>query len=132
MNSSDHLPPKLRFDAFEIDVHSGELLKDGNKIRLQRQPFALLAMLLEHPGELVTRDELRQKIWPEETFVDFDLALNTAVKKIRAALGVGIGLSAAWSYNTPPSHKCRSHCGREREGIGCSLRWPHWLCLQQQ
>ena len=87
MNSSDHLPPKLRFDAFEIDVHSGELLKDGNKIRLQRQPFALLAMLLEHPGELVTRDELRQKIWPEETFVDFDLALNTAVKKIRAALG---------------------------------------------
>ena len=76
MNSSDHLPPKLRFDAFEIDVHSGELLKDGNKIRLQRQPFALLAMLLEHPGELVTRDELRQKIWPEETFVDFDLALK--------------------------------------------------------
>src|SRR5437870_12472723 len=87
MNSTAHRPPKLRFGAFEVDVHSGELLKDGNKIRLQRQPFALLAMLLEHPGELVTRDELRQKIWPEETFVAFDLALNTAVKKIRAALG---------------------------------------------
>lgn len=87
MKSSDHLPPKLRFGSFEVDVHSRELLKDGNKIRLQRQPLALLAMLLEQPGELVTRDELRQKIWPEETFVDFDLALNTAVKKIRAALG---------------------------------------------
>src|ERR1700730_10498385 len=87
MSSSGHLPPRIRFGVFEVDVRSGELLKDGEKIPLQGQPFALLSMLLEHPGELVTREELRQRIWPEETFVDFDLALNTAVKKVRAAVG---------------------------------------------
>src|SRR5437868_2372712 len=88
MNSLGALPSRIRFGGmFEADLRSGELLKDGKKIRLQRQPFELLTVLLEHPGELITREELQRRIWPEETFVDFDLALNTAVKKIRAALG---------------------------------------------
>ena len=87
MNSAAPLPAKVRFGVFEVDVRAGELLKSGTRVRLQKQPFELLTVLLENSGELVTRDELQQKIWPRETFVDFDLALNTAVKKVRAALG---------------------------------------------
>src|SRR5450432_2953081 len=87
MNSAAPLPAKVRFGVFEVDIRAGELLKSGTRVRLQKQPFELLTVLLENSGELVTRDELQQKIWPRETFVDFDLALNTAVKKVRAALG---------------------------------------------
>jgi len=77
----------LRFGVFEVDLRARELRKGGLKIRLQDQPFQILAMLLEHPGEVVTRDELRQKLWPADTFVDFDHSLNTALTKIREALG---------------------------------------------
>lgn len=77
----------VRFGAFEVDLRAGELRKNGVRIRLQEQPFQILALLLEHPGEVVTRDELRQKLWPGDTFVDFDHSLNTAVNKIREALG---------------------------------------------
>jgi TolB-like protein/DNA-binding winged helix-turn-helix (wHTH) protein/Flp pilus assembly protein TadD len=87
MNSAAPLPTKVRFGAFEVHIRAGELLKSGIRVRLQKQPFELLTVLLENSGELVTREELRQKIWPRETFVDFDLALNTAVKKVRVALG---------------------------------------------
>ncbi len=76
-----------RFGAFEVDLRSGELRKNGHKIRLQDQPFQVLAMLLEHPGEVVMREDLRQKLWPADTFVDFDDGLNTAIKKLRDALG---------------------------------------------
>jgi TolB-like protein/DNA-binding winged helix-turn-helix (wHTH) protein len=76
-----------RFGAFEADVQAGELRKDGAKVSLQEQPFQVLVALLARPGELVWREDLRQQVWPEDTFVEFDHALNTAVKKIRIALG---------------------------------------------
>jgi TolB-like protein/DNA-binding winged helix-turn-helix (wHTH) protein/Flp pilus assembly protein TadD len=78
---------RLRFEAFEIDLRSGELWERGNRVRLQDQPFQVLRVLLERPGEIVTRDELKQIVWPADTFVDFDDGLNTAVRKIRDALG---------------------------------------------
>jgi len=77
----------LRFDAFEVDLRAGELYKAGRKIKLQDQPFQVLAMLLEKPGEVVTREEMQKRLWPADTFVDFDHSLNTAIKKLRQALG---------------------------------------------
>jgi Tol biopolymer transport system component/DNA-binding winged helix-turn-helix (wHTH) protein len=78
---------KIRFGLFEADLHSAELRKAGRKIKLQDQPFQILAMLLERPAEIVTRDELRAALWPVDTFVDFDHGLNAAVKRLRDALG---------------------------------------------
>ncbi len=80
-------PRLVRFGVFQAELDSGELRKNGLKIKLQDQPFQILAMLLERPGEVVTREELRQKLWPADTFVDFDHSLNAAVKKLRQALG---------------------------------------------
>jgi TolB-like protein/DNA-binding winged helix-turn-helix (wHTH) protein len=77
----------FRFGVFEADVHAGELRKNGAKVPLQEQPFQVLAALLQRPGELVWREDLRQEVWPQDTYVEFDHALNTAVKKIRIALG---------------------------------------------
>ncbi len=77
---------QLRFGVFEVDLRAGELTKRGLRIRLQEQPFQVLAMLLERPGDLVTREQLREKIWGQ-TVVDFDHGLNKAVNKIREALG---------------------------------------------
>jgi cholera toxin transcriptional activator len=77
----------IRFGVFEVNLAAGELRKSGMRIRLQEQPFQVLAYLLERPGEVVTRDDLRQKLWPADTFVDFDHSLNTAVNKVREALG---------------------------------------------
>jgi Tol biopolymer transport system component/DNA-binding winged helix-turn-helix (wHTH) protein len=76
----------FRFGIFEVDLRSGELHRKGLKVKLQEQPFQLLSALLERPGELVTREELREKIWPAGTFVDFDHSLNTAVMRLREAL----------------------------------------------
>ena len=77
----------VRFGRFELDVRARELRKDGVRIRLQDQPFEVLAMLLERPAEMLTRDELRNRLWPDGTFVDFEHGLNAAVKRLRAALG---------------------------------------------
>jgi cholera toxin transcriptional activator len=77
----------VRFGVFELDLAAGELRKNGAKLRLQEQPFQVLALLLEHTGDVVTREELRQKLWPADTFVDFDHSLNTAVNKLRETLG---------------------------------------------
>src|SRR5271163_2378088 len=77
----------IRFGAFEADLHSGEVRKSGNRIKLQDQPFKVLQILLERPGNLVTREELQTRIWPEETYGDFDHAVNVAVGKLRTALG---------------------------------------------
>ena len=77
----------LRFGVFEVDLDAGELRKNGARIRLQEQPFQVLTALLLNAGQVVTRDHLRAKIWPADTFVDFDHSLNTAVNKIREALG---------------------------------------------
>src|SRR5438132_1212066 len=86
----------LRFGVFEVDVRSGELRKQGVRIKLQEQPFHVLAVLLQRPGEVVTREELRNQNWPADTFVDFDNSLNTAINKLREALFDGtlrVGLS---------------------------------------
>ncbi len=77
----------IRFGAFEADLHSGEVRKSGSRVKLQEQPFKVLQVLLERPGALVTREELRSRIWPEESFGDFDHAVNVAVGKLRTALG---------------------------------------------
>src|SRR3989442_14389445 len=77
----------LQFGAFEVDLRAGELRKSGARIKLQEQPFQILSMLLERPGDVLTREELRQKLWPADTFVDFDNGLNTAIKKLRDTLG---------------------------------------------
>jgi eukaryotic-like serine/threonine-protein kinase len=75
------------FGVFEVDLRSGELRKRGVRIKLQEQPFQILSLMIEHPGEVVTRDELRQKLWTAHTFVDFDRSLNKAMTKLRFALG---------------------------------------------
>jgi TolB-like protein/Tfp pilus assembly protein PilF len=79
-------PQLIRFGLFELDIRSGELRRQGSKVSLQEQPFQALVLLLERPGQVVTREELSQKLWPEDTFVDFERGLNKAINKIRAAL----------------------------------------------
>ena len=86
LSSSAH---SVRFGVFEVDLRSGELRKKGVKIRLQGQPFLLLITLLKQQGEVVMREELRRTLWPEDTFVDFDHSLGTAVNKLREVLGFG-------------------------------------------
>ena len=80
------LPPLVRFANFEVDLRAGELRREGSKVRLQEQPFSLLTVLLESAGEVVTREELRKRLWSEDTFVDFDHRLAVAVSKLRDAL----------------------------------------------
>src|SRR5215470_6657121 len=77
----------MRFGVFELDFRSGELRKGGVLVKLQQQPFKVLALLVTHPGDIVTREELRCQIWGGDTFVDFDQGLNFCIKQIRAALG---------------------------------------------
>src|SRR5215467_3741071 len=77
----------IRFGIFEVDLRAGQLRRNGLKVRLQEQPFQVLAMLLKRPGEVVTREDLHARLWPADTFVDFDHGLNAAVKRLRDALG---------------------------------------------
>jgi len=86
MNSNRQSPQAYRFGGFELDPRAGELRKQGRKIKLQGQPLDILTMLLEHPGEVVTREELQKRLWPADTFVDFEHSLNAAVKRLREAL----------------------------------------------
>ena len=75
------------FGKFELDLRTGELRKQGVTVKLQEQPFQILAMLLERPGQVVTREELRNRLWPSDTFVDFDHSLNKAINKLRVFIG---------------------------------------------
>jgi DNA-binding winged helix-turn-helix (wHTH) protein len=84
---SSSVRPIVRFGVFDLDLRSGELRKSGVRVKLADQPFRVLAVLLEHPGELVTRDELRSRVWPADTFVDFEHGLNAGIKRLRDALG---------------------------------------------
>ena len=84
---SASIPRPIRFGVFEVDLRTGELRKQGLKLKLQIQPFRILAMLLERPGELVTREEIREKLWPGDTFIDFEHSVNSSIKKLREALG---------------------------------------------
>jgi TolB-like protein/tetratricopeptide (TPR) repeat protein len=88
MNESDNeWMRSIRFGVFEVDLRSGELRKQGIRVRLQDQPFQILVLMLNRPGEVITRDEIRRRLWPDGTFVDFEHSLNAAVKRLRAALG---------------------------------------------
>jgi eukaryotic-like serine/threonine-protein kinase len=80
-------PYLRRFDQFELDLRTAEIYKQGKRIKLQEQPCQVLALLIEHAGELVTREDLRKKLWPNDTFVDFDHGVNIAINKLREALG---------------------------------------------
>ena len=80
-------PAVLRFGTFEVDVRSGEVRKQGVRVKVQDQPLQVLTVLLQRPGEVVTREELRSQVWPTDTFVDFDNSLNTSINKLREALG---------------------------------------------
>src|SRR5215468_1114333 len=86
MQPESESPNLVRFSSYEVNLRAGELYREGRKIRLQVQPFHVLAMLLEHPGQVVARKDLQKRLWPGDTFVDFDHSLNTAIKKLRQAL----------------------------------------------
>src|SRR3981081_49733 len=86
MRDTESCPHARRFGVFEVDLRAAELRKRGVRIKLQEQPFRILSLLLEHPGEVVTREELREELWPAHTFVDFDRSLNKAMTKLRSAL----------------------------------------------
>ena len=86
MESPQAKPRYVAFDRFEVDLTSGRLLKNGRRIRLQPQPFRMLELMLQRPGELITREEVCRALWNSDTFVEFDHSLGTAVNKIREAL----------------------------------------------
>ena len=91
LDSSRYIPSMnsrvMQFGAFEIDPAAGELRKNGLRVRIQQQPLEVLLALLEHPGEVVSRDTLHARLWPNDTFVDFERGLNAAVRRLREALG---------------------------------------------
>ena len=91
MNPPASSSRKVRTGLFEIDLASGELRKNGRRLPLQEQPFRVLAMLLERPGEIVTRQDLQARLWPADTYVGFDEGLNTAIRKLRTAFGDSAG-----------------------------------------
>jgi Tol biopolymer transport system component/DNA-binding winged helix-turn-helix (wHTH) protein len=86
LSTTPELPPVVRFGSFEADLRSGELRKSGIRLKIQDRPFQILSILLEQPGQLVTREQLQKRLWPEDTFVDFEHGLNTAVNKLRDVL----------------------------------------------
>ena len=87
MDEANRSAEIVRFGSFEVDLRAGELRCNGAKVKLQEQPFQIVRLLLERPGEAVTREELRTRLWPADTFVDFDHGLNAAVRRLRDALG---------------------------------------------
>ena len=87
MREGQTKPSSYRFGSFELDTRSGELRKNGTRIRLQDQPLQILLLLLEHSGEVVTREQIQHKLWPPDTYVDYDSAINSAMRKLREALG---------------------------------------------
>ena len=87
MSSPHPLGSTIRFGEFTADLEAQDLFRNGSKVRLQGQPFEILAVLLEHPGRVVTREELHRRLWPSDTFVDFGHGLNAAVNRLRELLG---------------------------------------------
>ena len=109
----------IRFGVFELDRRSGELRKAGVRVALQEQAFQVLTLLLERPGDLVTRDELCQRLWPNGTFVDFEHGLNAVVNRLRDTLGDSADTPRF--VETIPRRERMIHCacGRAGEGTGC-------------
>lgn len=91
MASAAPVPSRIRFGDYELNLRTAELRKHGRKIRLAGRPFQILAMLLEQPGEMITREEIRTRLWDRDTFVDFDHGMNSAIRKLRDALGETAG-----------------------------------------
>ena len=87
MSSPHPLGSTIRFGEFTADLEAQDLFRNGSRVRLQGQPFEILAVLLERPGRVVTREELRRRLWPSDTFVDFEHGLNAAVNRLREAFG---------------------------------------------
>ncbi len=87
MDPSSHFPRSVSFGALEVDLRSAEVCKSGSKTRLQEKPLQILTLLLEHPGEVVSREELQKRLWPDGVVVDFEHSINTAVNRLREALG---------------------------------------------
>ena len=87
MGTTTQVPGRVQFGLFEADLSVGTLSKRGIQIKIQEKPFQILRILVQRRGELVTRDELRRQLWPADTFVEFDEGLNTAIGKLRNALG---------------------------------------------
>ena len=135
-------PPEqagARFGVFELDSRSGELRKHGTRIRIQDKPLRILERLLEHPGEAVTREDLRKTLWPDDVFVDFDHGLNSAINKLRDALGdsaakpaihrdtaARLPLHRAGDHRRDPKHATRSIAGRATSPPAAqpAPRWP--------
>lgn len=114
---------KIRFGVFELDMRSGELRKAGTRISLQDQPLKVLNALVEHPGDVVTREELKRRIWANDSFGDFDHAVNVAVAKLRAALGDSADVPRY--VETLPSPRLSIHLPR-RPANGAGLRRSRW------
>ena len=123
MMKSSAIPARsISFGAFEFDPQSGELRKNGRRIKLKGQPIDLLAILLQRPGEVATREELQKGLWPADTHVDFEHSLNAAVKRLRAALGDSARVAALCGDGRSPRLSLRRsvELGRRRSPSGCS------------
>lgn len=103
-----------RFGPFQVDARAHELRRSGVRVKVQEQPFVVLLKLLERPGELDTREELRSAIWPADTFVDFETGLNSVVKRLREVLGF---------RGSPPLHRDRAEAGLSIHCAGRVYRW---------
>ena len=123
MKEAVHSPRLARFGTFEVDLQAGELRKGGLKLKLTGQPFQVLGILLERPGEVVTREELQKRLWPD-TFVDVDHNLNTAINKIREVLGdsANAAIDATQGVRLHPHHKRRP---RQELPRRCVSRYRH-------
>src|ERR1039457_4979500 len=108
MSVADGRPHRLRFATFEVDAGSRELFRQGRRVRRQEQPFQLLVALLERPGEVLTREELKQRVWPDDTVVDFDRGLNRAIRseehtsELQSPCNLVCRLLLAKTQATPP------------------------------
>jgi DNA-binding winged helix-turn-helix (wHTH) protein len=127
----------IRFGTFQLDVEAGQLLKNGRVVRLKPQPFKLLSLLASRPGEIVTREEIRQLLWGADTFVDFEQGVNTAVRQIRDALGDDA--DSPLFLETVPRRGYRfispvetvAADGRRRAGTDLNLQKALWLNIAE-
>ena len=127
-------PSIIRFGAFQLDLRAGELRKEGRKIRLQEQPFQILRLLLESPGEAVLREEIRSRLWPNGVVVEFDHSINAAVKRLRNVLGDSadkpryIETLARRGYRfigeVDVSERPAAHCGAVCKPFGAAVSRP--------
>jgi TolB-like protein/DNA-binding winged helix-turn-helix (wHTH) protein/Flp pilus assembly protein TadD len=131
MSAPAQAPHVIRFGSYTLDVPAGELHKNGTKIRLPEQPFQILLLLLERPGEVVTREEARQRLWSSDTFVDFETGLNSAVKKLRDVLGDSA--EKPRFVETIPRHGYRFICPVNGSAAEAAMQAPwmrrHWMAI---